>query len=150
MASLTLLPVPFKVIYNIYTIHFALFTRLFLATKIKLLYGHQWAKKYPNSFWSPKRIFWVRGFRQTIDRHTIFHFKIDYVTYPKYRPFFIIKGRFHVKKIPHIVLENKLSNLEFSLEYSVNIWPTSWEGLNLWSKALLSGPKYKILDFGQI
>ena len=35
VASLTLLPVPFKVIYNIYTIHFALFTRLFLATKIK-------------------------------------------------------------------------------------------------------------------
>ena len=38
VASLTLLPVPFKVIYNIYTIHFALFTRLFLATKSQTIY----------------------------------------------------------------------------------------------------------------
>ena len=37
VASLTLLPVPFKVIYNIYTIHFALF-------------GHQ----NQASLWAPK------------------------------------------------------------------------------------------------
>ena len=120
VASLTLLPVPFKVIYNIYTIHFALFTRLFLATKIKPLYGHQWAKKYPNSFWSPKRIFWVRGFRQTIDRHTIFHFKIDYVIYPKYRPFFIFKGLFHVKK--YLTLCKKISWVISSCKSYVSIF----------------------------
>ena len=39
VASLTLLPVPFKVIYNIYTIHFALFTGLFWPPESNLFMG---------------------------------------------------------------------------------------------------------------